>query len=531
VTGVDTIDPHEQHPGIPSSPTGAAVADDAERRRLDHSLLHGIAWTGGARWIGQILSWLSTFVVARILTPADYGIVSMAVVVSSLVGPMAEFGIGTAIVQRRRLTEDDIAQLGGWLALFGVGASCLIVALAGWVSHLFKEPAVRGVLTVYGAVLLVSALRAFPVSLLLRDLRFKTVAQINAIEAVTSIGTVLALAVSGLGYWALVGGYSAGQLASATAAWIVRRPTLRRPRNAALAKDILTFGFRLTGAKLAGLTYSQADFAVVGRVLGSALLGAYTLGWQLASMPVERIGWILTDVASPLFASIQHDHKALSRYVLRMSEGLALITFPLTIGLALVADHFVAVALGPKWANAVLPLRILSCYAGFRSLDTLIKAVLISTGRVDRLMRYSLQAVVVLIPLFYLGARYMGLGGVAAAWVVGLPVAAVIPAFRTVAAQLGFTFREYVVAIRSAIEATVTMALVVLAVRVLLPADWHPLPLLLAEVTAGAATYFAVLRTRHWDRMLAFWTLARALLSRRAPGSAPPSITPLATTL
>jgi O-antigen/teichoic acid export membrane protein len=508
MTGITTDSPA----GQPAPPP-----ENTERGGLDRTVLKGMAWTGGSRWLAQILSWLSTMVVARILTPDDYGIVSMAVVIVSLMGPLGDWGIGTAIVQRPGLSERSYAQLGGLVMLFGLAVSVLTAATAGLMAYLFRQPAVRGVLLVYAFTLFVAAARVLSASLLRRELRFDTLARLAALEAFTSVAVVLLMALLGLGYWALVGGYAIST-AVGTVATVLRRPhRVALPRDRALIKDVLTFGTHLTAANFAGLVYNKADFAVVGRLLGSTALGAYTLGWQFASVPVERISYIFSDVLWPVFAKIQDDHKALTRYVLRMSEGLALVIFPITAGLALVADDFVAVALGPKWGAAVLPLRILSFYAGVRSLNLLMGSVLYGKGLMKVALHLQLRAVFMLVPLFYIGARWWGLGGVATAWVVGLPIATVIPAYRIISRLIGFTLRDYFGALRSALEATLLMAAAVLAVNALLPASGHAVVLLTAQVLVGVVTYGLILRVRHWDRIRAFWGLVGELRRTRRP--------------
>jgi O-antigen/teichoic acid export membrane protein len=508
--------------------TAGQAVETGEPGGLDRTLLRGMAWTGGSRWLAQLLSWLSTMVVARILTPDDYGIVSMAVVIVSLMGPLGDWGIGTAIVQRPGLSERSYAQLGGLVLLFGLAVSLLTAATAGLMAHLFRQPAVRGVLVVYAATLFVAAARVLSASLLRRELRFDTLARLGALEAFTSVIVVLIMALMGLGYWALVGGYTISTVVG-TVATVLKRPhRVAVPRDRALIKDILAFGTNLTGANFAGLVYNKADFAVVGRVLGSKALGAYTLGWQFASVPVERISYIFSDVLWPVFAKIQDDHKSLTRYVLRMSEGLAIVIFPITAGLALVADDFVAVALGPKWGAAVLPLRILSFYAGVRSLNLLMGAVLYGKGLMKVALHLQLRAVFVLVPMFYVGARWIGLGGVATAWVVGLPIATVIPAYRIVSRLIGFTLRDYFASLRSALEATLLMAATVLVVSTILPTSWHPAALLTTKVLVGVVTYALAMRLRHWDRIRAFWGIVAELRHsrHRSPGTPPALVFP-----
>src|SRR5213083_297141 len=184
-------------------PLSAAPSSQPGARELDQSLLRGIAWTGGARWATQLLSWASTLVVARLLSPSDYGLVGMAMVYLGFVQLVNEFGLGAAIVTRRDLNEHQIARLGGFALLLGFGFVGLSGVVAAPMATFFKEPPVRWIVLASSLTFLTSALQILPRSLLTRDLDFRRLAWADGADAlVVTCGTLL-LAVLGLRYWAL----------------------------------------------------------------------------------------------------------------------------------------------------------------------------------------------------------------------------------------------------------------------------------------------------------------------------------------
>jgi O-antigen/teichoic acid export membrane protein len=468
----------------------------------------GLAWTGGMKWSTQILSWLSTLVVARLLTPTDYGLVGMAAVYLGLVQLVNELGLGMAIVRRRNLDESQLARLGGLSLLLGAVFFSVSVAVAGPLAAFFGQPAVRWIVIVMSTRFVTSGVQVLPRALLTRDLEFRKLAWIDGAEAVTLTAATLLLALLGLRYWALVlGAVVSGLLATGiTLAWRAHR--LAWPSDFQSIAGEVTFGWQVVVSRVAWYAYSNADFVVVGRVLGSVAMGAYTFGWNIASIPVDRMSSLLNRVTYAVFAAVQDDKPALQRYLLHLSEGLALITFPAAIGLALVTDEFVVGVLGPGWRPAIAPLRLLAIAAPIRSITLLFTQVLLATGQAKRNVQFTLIAACTMPVLFYFGSRW-GTAGVALVWVVGYP-AIVAPlyvraAFRTTAMSRS----AYVRALWPAVSATAVMAGAVVAAKLAVSGRWNVYGRFAVEVLVGAGVYAAAVLWMHGGRVRAF----RRLLS------------------
>jgi PST family polysaccharide transporter len=265
------------------------------------------------------------------------------------------------------------------------------------------------------------------------------------------------------------------------------------------------YGWHVALSRVGWYVYSNADFAVVGRVLGKAPLGAYTFGWTIATIPVDRIASLVARVIPSVFASIQDNVPAMRRYYLGISEGLAFVVLPLAFGLAITADDFVRVVLGERWEGAIGPLRLLAFYGGFRSLAAVFSPVLVATGHARRNFHYTLLAIAVLPPLFYLGTRW-GPTGVAAAWIVGFPLVT-LPAYTYTLRLLDTSVAAYVRALWPPLSASLAMTVAVLLTR--LATESSPLGVrFAAEVVVGALTYAGIVLGLYRARVEAF----RALL-------------------
>src|SRR5438093_4108383 len=393
----------------------------ADIRTLDRSLVQGIAWTSGAKWAGQLLGWASTLIVARLLTPADYGLVGMAAIYLGLITVLSEFGLGTAVLAVRELSVEQLNQLNGLAVLLGLAsllASCIVAIPLG---RFFHAPQLPLVVVAMSTTFVITSFKTVPLALLQRDLRFKTLAFIDLSQALVLAISMVGFAVAGFRYWTLVCGGVLSALISTGAILRLRRAPLAWPRRTSL-KPAITLSSNVLISRLCWYASSNADFLVAGRILGKAALGFYNVGWTLANVPVDKVTALVGQVTPAVLSTVQTDPAALRRYLLRITEGIALITFPLGLGLALVAQDFVLVVLGSKWSATIAPLRLLAAYAAFRSIIPLLPTVL-HTIRDTRFEMWNMVAAAVVMPTsFYLCGQRWGTVGLAVAWVLVDPL-------------------------------------------------------------------------------------------------------------
>jgi len=459
---------------------------------MDRTLVAGLAWTGAAKWAVQILSWASTVIVARLLTPGDYGIIGMAAVYLGLVQMVSEFGLGTALIQSRDLDDTDIARIGGLSLLIGLTLFFVSALVAAPIASFFREPAVRPVVVVLSATFVVTALQVVPNALLARELRFRRLAFIESTEALGQIAVTLALALAGARYWAIVCGSIAARSIGTALLLSARRHRLAAPGRLSELRRVLAFGGQVVVSRLTWYAYSNADFVVIGRILSTAAVGAYSFGWNIASIPADKINGIINRVTMPVFAEVQGDTAALARYLVRLSEGLAYVVLPASVGMALVAPDFVRFALGERWAAATLPLQLLSLHVTVRCINAPFNQALLALGEASQPMRVGIVAVVVMPALFILGATQWGVGGVALMWLVGHPVITVPMLIVHTARRVRLPLSRLGGALWPAVAGTAVMAAAVSAARVFLPSDAPVGVRLAVAVLVGAATYPAL---------------------------------------
>jgi PST family polysaccharide transporter len=460
-----------------------------------------LAWTGVAKWGSQILTWGATLVVARLLLPEHYGIVGMATIYLGLVTVVNEFGFGAAIVSLRDLSDKEIAELNTVSVLFGIVSFALSFAAAGPLAAFFDTPELVPVVVVMSASFLIAAFRTVPQAVLQRELHFPRLAVIEGVQSILRALFMIVLAVGGMGYWTLVLGNVVGTLFWTALTLAVKRQSFAIPRWRDIGSAI-RFSWHILGARIGWYVYSHADFAIAGRLLGKGPLGSYSLAWSTAGMPVEKVTALVGRVTPAIFSAVQNDKESLRRYLVLLTEGIALVTFPAAIGLALTADIFVPFVLGEQWRGAIVPLQLLALYATFRSIITLLPQILNVTGETRFGMWNAYLSAAVLPVGFLVGARW-GTTGIAASWIFIHPLVT-IPVYWRAFRRIELRAGAYLRALWPPASSVLLMSLVVLGAKRIEGESWHPALRLALEIGAGALSYGAALFAFHRGRVRAF---------------------------
>lgn len=467
-----------------------------ETRALDRTMTRAVTWNAAAKWTTQVLSWAATIIVARLLTPSDYGLIGMAGLYLTLAGLVSRSGISDAIVALRDLSNRQIAALNTVAILIGVACAVLSAAVAWPLASFFSTPALAPVLIVSGSAYLINGLQVVPRALLQRDLRFRLLASLETARVALQVVSTVALALLGFRYWSLVLGDVISSVALTLVTLCFRRHSFAIPALSEMGHE-LRFSGHVLGTSTSWYVYSNADFFVAGRMLGQVPLGYYTVAWNISNAPIDKIGNLITGVMLPFFSTVQKDDAALRRYVLGITEVLSYITVPLSVGLALVADSLVPALLGPKWTGAITPLRLLALYIAFRSLATVLPTVL--TAKHDtRFTMWTNIAAAVLMPTAFFAGSHWGVNGIAMAWILMYPAIA-LTLFARVFRKIGLRTTEYFSTIAPALVSSGAMTVGVVTGHHLIErvagelSTKAALLRLLLLVTLGTVAYLATL--------------------------------------
>ena len=481
------------------------------------SVARGVAWKGTSTFFLLATRFVVAMILARLLTPHEYGLAGMAIVLSSLVFIFSDLSLGAALIQRPVLTEQDRSTVFWTSAGVGLLLTVLGVALSGPVASFYGQPEVQPLFAAMSLTFLVASVSSTQMALLTRDMNFRTLELRKMAAAVASAAVGLSLAVAGFGPWAIVGQELVVALVSAVLLWIASswRPRLTFSRTS--LRDLVGFSGHVFGARLLFYLNRNADNLLVGRYLGAAALGAYSVAYNLMLMPSSQISIPVQDVMVPAFARMQDDVRGLARTWLRTNRLVGALTVPALVGLVILAPDFVHVVLGHKWSSVTPVLQIL-CWVGLlQSLQGLNGSVLRARNRTSVLFRYSIVVTVASLTAFVVGLPW-GIVGVATAYAISSTVVEPYYTWLTCRA-VDISLWAFVRSLAGVAQATLMMAAaLVLGRMVLVGEGFSPLVRLLVLVGLGAVVYLACLAWRAPDVR---GDVARFRRRRLTPGPAP----------
>jgi len=350
----------------------------------------GLGWTGGAHWLGVATSTVTTVIVARLLDPADFAVVAAAGALAGVLGVLQESGLGAAVVQHDG-EADRAATTGFFLNLAAATAGLVIcVALTPWLSAFFHIDR-PGPLAVAFAPMWFRAWINVPVARLQKELDFRRCAMVEGAQILCYPAVTIPLALAGTGAWALVLGQAAASAAGGVAAWSL---SAWRPRLAdfdwTTGRQLMRYGRPLVWSNVLGMVNDRIDNWATGRMLGPVALGLYAMSFRLATLPRTGFTFVVSRVLFPTLTALKGDERRFREAFLRSLHWVAALAMPASAGLALLAPEIVAVALGPRWAGAVTPLRVLAGFALLAALSATTGDVFKATGRSTLIFRIGL---------------------------------------------------------------------------------------------------------------------------------------------
>ncbi len=454
----------------------------------NQAIATGVMWQGALRWTSQVIAWTATVVIARRLSPGDYGIAGTAGILVGLLALVTDGGLARALVMQRVTDARLVGEIHGTAIATGAALALLMLVAAYPIAAFYSEPRVAPVIMALSVALLLSGVNAIPLAVMQQQLQYRLLASIDFGKTIAQASTVLLCALLGFRYWSLAIGLIVGHFVAA--AWTRRYVRIRplRPDLAAIGPT-LDYASHLVVSSLAWYLYSNADFAVVGRVAGLSALGYYQFAWNVAQLPGEKLANVLQAVVLPFFGSIGDDRAALKHYFLILSELLVSVMLPVLFGFALVSPIAVPLIFGAKWAASVPIMQVLVVCAALGSVSMLSQHVLGATGQAKVTARLNVAALVGLPLGFIVAAKLSGPLAVACVWLIAQPLLVGVPLV-ALKQTIGLSIREYFSNLRGPFISSLLMTAAVLAVRVLMH-DVAPIVQLLVLSCTGAAVYIA----------------------------------------
>ena len=389
---------------------------------IESQIRSGIGWTAGTRFLAQLIAWAVSIFVMRILNPSDYGLIAMATVLIGFLNLFSELGLGWAVVNARAQEIDllTLRKVYGLVLVVHCAMFAVVYITAPFIAEFFAEERLTLIIRVSGLQFILSAPGVIPNAVLQRDLEFKWRSIIGLAAAAIGAIATLVLAIAGFGVWALVVGSLIPPIFATTGLNLLH-PFPHWPMFAFKGlRKLFAFGGYVAISRVFLYLYLQADMVIGGRLLGKEQIGYYSVGMNLASMPMQRVSSILNEVAFPAFSRLQDDSERVAYHLIQAIRLASLFSFPVFWGIGAVAPEIVGVFLGEKWESAILPLQLLAIVMPLRMIGQLMPPSLQGVGKARLTARNQLIVCVTMIAAFLIGAQY-GIVGLSVAWLVGFP--------------------------------------------------------------------------------------------------------------
>jgi len=385
---------------------------------LKRAAAGGVFWTASSQALRQALQLGVTVVLARALRPEDFGLIGMAAVTLAFITPLNEMGMGAALVQKKDMRPGHATSV-FWSQVVLASAAGLVLALAApVVAGFFLRDDLVPLLRIMCLNLPLGAAASAPQALLLRRLRFGSVAAVETV-AIGGAGALAAfMALTGWGIYSLVAQSLCG--AALTAGLMIAMARFNplapsaRPRLVYL-RELARFSGPLTAYQMLNFASRNVDDVLIGRFLGAGALGYYSMAYRVMMYPLQKVSGIVGRVSFPTFASMQDDLPRIRRGYLKAVQYIALITFPMMATVMVAAPELTRVVFGPNWAP-VAPLIIILSLAGMAgSVGTTVGSIFLARGRSDLMLRWEMAASTCFVAAIATGL-YWGLTGVAIAY-------------------------------------------------------------------------------------------------------------------
>ena len=431
-----------------------------------NKIYSGLKWSFLGKIFTQVITWVITLIVIRLLAPSEYGVLAMASVVLAFVALVAEFGLSASIIQKKDLNEKHLSAAFGSTIAINVFLFLVLLIIASPIASFYGEPRVAPVIRLAALQFIINSTCVVPVSIARRELRFRFLAIVDGASHVFSSVITLILALLDQGVWALVIGNLAGGIV--TTFWF--NITMKKKISARFSfketRTLFDFGWRITVARLLWFIWSQADVAIAGHFLGKDAVGYYSVSMHLATLPMQKLMLVINQVAFPIIAQLQDDKDRLGRALGEALRLLGFVAIPVMWGLSAITPEFVVLILGQQWEPAVFTLQILSLVVPVRLVIAILSTATAAVGKIDVDLVNAVIAAIVM-PSGFLVAVHWGINGLSFIWLIGMPFLFVLTYLRA-RHSLGITAGILFSSMYPSLFSGIAMMLTITAARSLL---------------------------------------------------------------
>lgn len=466
---------------------------------LKQSAASGIKWTLSAHVVRQIAQVVTTSILAHLLSPDDFGLVAMAMVVVGFAMLFNDLGTSSSIIQKQDASKKLLSSV-FWVSIaFGVLVAVICVLTAPLIASAYNDSRLTEVIQGLSLLFVISGLGVLQRAQLQKALQFRKLSKIEMIGTLTGAACGITGAMMGLGVWSLVLQALVTESVMTVLLWVANPWLPQLSLSLTELKSIGSYSLHLTGANVLNYVARNLDNLLIGMYLGAEALGYYALAYRLMLYPLQHVSAAFSKVMFPVYSAVQNDNAQFRAIYLKISAAIAFVTFPMMAGLWAVARPLILTIYGEGWEQTIILVMILCPVGMAQSIGTTVGSIYTAKGRTDWMFRWRVATITLVLVAFVIGLRW-GVVGVATAYLI---VASLLtaPSLAIPLRLINLPLRDLGNRLRLPLLCSLTMLLAVVGLGSILPEALSNATTLIILALTGALTYGGIT-----------WTINRAQL-------------------
>lgn len=450
---------------------------------LRQKTVSGLSWSFIDSISGQGIQFIVGIILARMLTPREFGLIGMITIFIAVSESFINSGFSSALIRKKECTQADYSTVFFYNLTAGAIFFTILLFSAPAISGFFKEPELKPIIQVLGAVLIIDSATIIQRTILTKQINFKLQTRISVIAALGSGAMAIGMAYSGFGVWSLVAQRLCKQAINSFLLWLWNKWKPIAVFSRQSFRELFGFGSKLLASGLIDTIYRNVYYLIIGKFFSAKELGYYTRADQFNALPSQSLTGVIGRVSYPILSSIQDDANRLKASYQQLIRSTMFITFTLMVGMAAVAEPMVVGLIGEKWKPSIIYLQML-CFTGMLyPLHALNLNMLQVKGRSDLFLRLEVIKKILAVPVIVIGI-FWGIRVMIAGMMLNSVIALYINSYWS-GRMIGYPFRQQISDILPSFSLSLAMAISVYLLGLIL--TYPPILNLLIQVTAGAA--------------------------------------------
>lgn len=394
-----------------------------QKKQLKDKAVTGVIWTFIQRFMGIFIQFISNIVLARLLTPDDYGCIGMLTIFVLLSATIIDGGFSSALIQKKRPTQEDYSTIFLWNLGLSIVIYLILFCFAPYIADFYHIDLLCPVLRVQGLVLIINACQTVQANQLNKQFKFKKISIVTLLSSVISLAVTILLAYKGYGVWALVVQNLLMAIIPTLVYWLTNKWIPSMVFSTKSFKELFDFGFFMFLTSLTSTLVNNVQGILIGRFYNAAQMGYYSKAHRTEMLASTSISQVISQVSYPLYAELQDNKSMLTNTIKKLTLSVSFLTFPMMLLFTLLAEPIFILLYSAKWLSAIPYFQIL-CIAGLAiCLQSVNSQAIAAIGKSKAMfiwsfIKQSIGLIFMLVGLYLYGIKGLLVGMVMKSWLI-----------------------------------------------------------------------------------------------------------------